>query len=136
MAANGGFRPLIFISHSAREDPEAYASLVAVRDYLGQQGFHVLIDETSIEGNDEWRNCINTWLALCHGAVILLSKKALRSDWVKKEAAILSGRPWRSQPNEFKLLSVLFGTTAEEVKGTTGFNILELTDYQALMNLR
>lgn len=135
MAATGGFRPLIFISHSARKDRKAYDNLTIVRDHLIGAGFDVLIDETRIDGNEDWRNCINTWLAHCHGAIILLTKKALNSAWVQKEAAILSWRRSRSQPSEFKLLPVLLDTTAEEVKGTTGFSVLELTDYQALMNL-
>jgi len=136
MAKAGAFRPLIFISHSARKDREAYATLTAVKRYLETNGFDVLIDETRIDGGEEWRNCINTWLAHCHGAVILLTEKALNSAWVQKEAAILSWRKSRSTAQEFKLLPVLLGISAEDVKNSRKFGVLELVDYQDLMNLK
>jgi TIR domain len=90
--ANGAFRPLIFISHSARNDVETYKSLKIIKKYLDGKGFEVLIDETGIEGADPWNECINTWLAYCQGAIILLTPKALNSAWVQKEVAILSWR--------------------------------------------
>jgi len=136
MATNGASRPLIFISHSARDDPEAYKNLGIIRDRLKNDRFEVLIDETSIEGGDPWNEHINTWIAYCHGAIILLTQKALKSAWVQKEAAILSWRRSRSRSDEFKLLPVLFGASAEDVKSSAKFGVLELADYQALMKLR
>ena len=135
MPQDGGSRPLIFISHSARKDREAYDNLTIIRDHLIEAGFDVLIDETRINGNEDWRNCINTWLAHCHGAVILLTQKALNSPWVQKESAILSWRRSRSQASEFKLLSVLLGISDEDVNAKPAFGVLELSTYQGERNL-
>jgi TIR domain len=136
MAKASAFHPLIFISHSARRDREAYTNLTVVKKYLEKNGFDVLIDETRIDGGEEWRSCINTWLAHCQGAIILLTEKALNSAWVQKEAAILSWRKSRSTAQEFKLLPVLLGISAEDVKNSRKFGVLELVDYQDLMNLK
>jgi hypothetical protein len=136
MATQGAFRPLIFISHSARNDADAYANLTVLKNHLTKNGFDVLIDETRITGGEDWRECINTWIAYCHGAIILLTEKALGSAWVQKEAAILSYRRSRTPGNEFKLLPVLIGTSAADVQNSQKFGVLELVDYQDLMNLK
>jgi TIR domain len=136
MATQGAFRPLIFISHSARNDADAYANLTIIKNHLVENGFDVLIDETRITGGEDWRECINTWLAYCHGAIILLTEKALKSDWVQREATIAAFRRSRTPGSEFKLLPVLLGISANDMTNSQKFGVIELADYQALMNLK
>ena len=120
MAATGGFRPLIFISHSARKDRKAYDNLTIVRDHLIGAGFDVLIDETRIDGNEDWRNCINTWLAHCHGGQRLL--------------AVGSGRhavvvPFQDVAQLFRLGEAVF----DDQYFVAGYDAFSLTAFHGLL---
>ena len=128
------FRPIIFISHSARNDPAAHTTLTKLQQYLHKNGFDVLLDETRLQGGDDWRNHLHTWMGHCHGAILLLNKKALDSKWVLKEATILS---WRRSLSggSFPLLPVLVGISATDLAESVSFNPLALTEIQALKNL-
>jgi hypothetical protein len=114
-------KPLIFISHSANRDPAATKTLAAIAKRLKDDGFEVLLDKDRLKGGDEWRRCLHTWLAHCHGGVVLLNKKALESPWVQKEVAILL---WRaalrraSQGHPFPIVPVLVDVTPEKVRAT------------------
>ena len=107
----------LFISHSSK----TLKNLALLRDIcalLGTSGagFHVLVDQGGeIPAGADWELRLNEWMAECHAAVILFSKAALHdSDWVKKEAAILS---WRREIEEgFTLIPVLLdGLSAEDL---------------------
>ena len=128
------FRPIIFVSHSARNDAAAYPTLKAIEAHLKKNGFDVLLDETRIQGGEEWRNCLHTWMGHCHGAVLLLTPKALLSPWVLKEATILS---WRQSLSggTFPLLPVFLGMSAHDLAKSGQFDPLALTEIQALKNL-
>jgi len=108
----------LFISHSSRLDDvagahdtdENWVLLRAICDTIKAQNFDVeieiLVDQFIGSGKD-WEKHLNLWLAECHAAIILYSKRALqRSDWVKKEATILYWR-WQVE-NDFPLLPVFF----------------------------
>jgi hypothetical protein len=108
----------LFISHSSRLDDdngaldsdENWALLKGVCDEIRSREFgvevEVLVDQFIGSGND-WEKYLNLWLAECHAAIILYSKRALtRSDWVQKEATILNWR-WQVEP-DFPLLPVFF----------------------------
>lgn len=102
----------IFISHSAKDfmaeapapgDDEAearfrrleYARWVrsAVVDRLRASGkFDVWLDVSCLEPGDAWRALLSRWLGSCDGAVILLNEEAAASQWVRKEATILTWR--------------------------------------------
>ena len=99
-------KPAIFISHSAKE-PASLALLDALEGALTALGFEVLLDRTRLQAGQLWRQEIHTWMSRCHGAVILFSKNAYDdSDWVLKEATILS---WRlALDPQFTLVPVLF----------------------------
>ena len=88
-------RPAIFISHSAHE-PEAAQALDALHALLEAQGFTVLLDRRRLAGGDAWETEIRHWLDVCHGAVILLSPRALTSNWVHTETSILLQRAQRA----------------------------------------
>ena len=113
----------LFVSHSSKT-PQNLALLKAACALLGPAGagFHVLVDQGGeIPAGADWELKLNEWMAECHAAVILFSKAALHdSDWVKKEAAILS---WRREIEEgFTLIPVLLdGLTPEDLaKGLFG----------------
>jgi hypothetical protein len=108
----------LFISHSSRLDDdngaqdsdENWALLKGLCDEIRSREFgvevEVLVDQSIGSGND-WEKYLNLWLAECHAAIILYSKRALtRSDWVQKEATILNWR-WQVEPS-FPLLPIFF----------------------------
>ena len=100
----------IFISHSCKDlqpkdgdDPKSkrltFAGLVRgkIVDSLGDPtpaglGYKVLLDKARLEPADNWRAKLHGWLGSCHGAVILLSEDSIASEWVRKEATILTWR--------------------------------------------
>jgi hypothetical protein len=101
----------IFISHSAKDakaddprpdDPHeaaAYDRRAHQRAVRGaivsalEEALHeVLLDVISLRGGDLWRATIHRWLGSCDGAVLLLDSESVTSDWLWKEAAILTWR--------------------------------------------
>jgi hypothetical protein len=85
-------KPIIFLSHSSNNDPEVAALVDALLAALEGDGFEVRLDRQRLTGGEDWRDELHRWLAYCHGGIVVLSKKALVSDWVLKEASILSWR--------------------------------------------
>jgi hypothetical protein len=68
-------------------------------------------------------------MAECDAAVILFTPDALRSDWVRKEAAILCWRK-RLQP-DFKLLGLLFDhVEPKDIDKDSLYRVLRVTDLQ------
>ena len=116
----------LFVSHSSRLDDveHKYTSndrnwklladtCEAIKKHYGNR-VEVLVDKDGLLPGDKWNDCLNIWLAECHAAIILLSKRALeKSAWVAKEATILS---WRAELDEsFILIPVLLaGETKPE----------------------
>lgn len=116
----------LFVSHSSRLDD-------VDQDQLDQDHNWILLSETceklkqcysnrieilvdqDVQGlypSCDWEQRLNEWLAECHAAVILFSKRAHEtSNWVKKEATILSWR--REVENNFPLIPVLLQGQAE-----------------------
>jgi TIR domain len=123
----------IFISHSSKS---AFASKVRDRvfDALTAKGFEVLLDKERLEPGDRWRAKLHLWLATCDAAVILFSRDAVGtkekpgSDWVQKEATILT---WRQALNR-KLLIVpaLLGDVTREETRLHGLRPLEIGELQ------
>ncbi len=103
-------KPEIFISYTGRESlgqnaaGELYSALEAA-------GFTALQDKKRLVHGDAWHDGLDTMLNQCHGAVILLSPEVANSDWVRREATILSHRK-RVCP-DFVLLPVLIGGCSE-----------------------
>jgi len=111
----------LFISHSSRldesegiNDPEKNKNLELLLDVIKDikqeygDAIEVLVDKDQhgFPVGHDWEKRLNEWLAECHAAVILFSKRALdNSNWVKKEATILS---WRRELDiDFILIPVL-----------------------------
>ncbi len=74
--------PKIFISHAMGEDSNLAHRLA---DDLRQQGYEIWIAPNSILPDEEWVPAINRGLECSRIFVIILSRKALESKWVRLE---------------------------------------------------
>jgi TIR domain len=83
----------VFISHSAGNDPdtEALELLVALTAAL-RKDFAVRVDMEDLHLGVNWRSTINDWVRHCDAAVVLISKKALKSPYVAHEVTLLMAR--------------------------------------------
>lgn len=81
----------IFISHSAKDAP-ARQYLDAIRAALRNAPFDVWLDESRLKGGDDWGFVIANAMAWCHGAVVLITKQSLDSEYVKFEISNLFAR--------------------------------------------
>ena len=102
-------RPIIFVSYSARKNPAGQTPdkdrAEALVEDLRQDGFEPWWDQDGLELNDDWNDRISEALSTCHGAVVLLSPVAIKSDFVRHEAGYLSIR--RRTEIDFPLCSFL-----------------------------
>ncbi|SKA75874.1 TIR domain-containing protein [Thiothrix eikelboomii] len=111
-------RPKVFISHSSKT-PEGITFLEQVYTALdrhgGGQSFDVFLDREEIHTGEEWHKKILQNLCTCDAVVILLSKAALNSHWVRQEAAFSAMR--RYGDLALKLVVVtLDDVTAQEIQ--------------------
>jgi hypothetical protein len=122
--------PTIFISHSAKESA-AKAVLEALRAGLEEAGFAVWLDSERLERSPGvvWRQEIAKALALCRGAVVLVSPSALTSEWVRKETAILVHR--HDIARSFGVVPVLTAGVKPEDLKTAAWEPLALAELQA-----
>ncbi|MFL6255071.1 MAG: toll/interleukin-1 receptor domain-containing protein [Pyrinomonadaceae bacterium] len=120
-------KPLIFISHSAKDET---ARKVLFRLYRRlSRKFEVLLDKERLRGSDFWRRELHTWMRLCHGAVVILSKDAVEnSPWVKREATILGFR--READENFVLIPILLPPVTHEDLTMGDFAPLALNEIQ------
>ncbi len=108
----------LFVSHSSRLDDVAHKytrddhnwrlledTCRAIRQKYGGR-VEVLVDKDGLVPGEDWNHRLNLWLAECHVAIVLFSRRAIeKSDWVAKEAAILS---WRAElDKDFTLIPVM-----------------------------
>ncbi|MFC4071800.1 toll/interleukin-1 receptor domain-containing protein [Actinoplanes subglobosus] len=117
----------IFISHSTRtkDDRVVLSRLTAG---LRAKGYDVFIDR-EIHAGEPWRWRLYHELALCAGAVVLLTEDTLRnSKWVRRELDILL---WRAAFDpELVIVPVILDRTGTQAIRQAGFN--ELTETQFL----
>lgn len=121
----------LFVSHSSKT-PANLDLLQRVCSGLAHKDFEVLVDRSGqLYAGIDWELRLNEWMAECHAAVILFSTAALRdSDWVKKEAAILSWR--RELQKDFTLIPVLLeGVTPEDLEQNL-FGVLRILKDQCV----
>jgi hypothetical protein len=98
-------KPKIFISHSAKT--EGGRRVLGELTQALNAGYDVLLDRTRLSeaAGKRWREALNTWMELCHGAIVILDETALKSEWVKQELAILT---WRKDRDPgFVLLPII-----------------------------
>jgi hypothetical protein len=105
-------KPGVFISHKV-DDPATVAFLADLRPALAALNCEVWIDQDLSAGQD-WRQGLSNWMARCSCSVLLISREALKSDWIFEEASVLS---WRQKQDEnFMLFPVeLEGLTEGEI---------------------
>src|ERR1043165_1633099 len=118
--------PRIFISHSSQDDPVLLRQL---HDALEGAGYRVLMDKARLEPGAGWRNEIYLWIQRAHGAVILLSEAASRSDWVYFEITALAQRKWLE--GDFRLVPVLIPPVTNTLLGEKRFEPFDLARLQA-----
>jgi len=140
----------LFISHSSRlDDPEISNDpdqnpnlkllLDVIYDIKNEYGdaIEILVDkdEKGLPAGHDWEKRLNEWLAECHAAVILLSKRAIEnSNWVKKEAAILSWR--RELDKNFLLIPILLqGQTTPDDLEKDLFGTLRISKDQCIRDV-
>ncbi|MFC7303000.1 toll/interleukin-1 receptor domain-containing protein [Streptomyces monticola] len=99
--------PQVFISHSVKDDALAEEVRQAVLDELTAKKYDVKVDYRDIVPGRDWNPELNQWLLECDAAVILLNAHALRSDWVRREVAILTFRRFHNP--RLQLFPVLLG---------------------------
>jgi hypothetical protein len=95
----------VFISHSSK-DFFSKSVCDAVVKQLRTKNYQVIIDKDAIKPGDEWRKVLYREMASCHTAVLLLSREALTSEWVKTEIHILQALRSNTQ---IRLIPVLIG---------------------------
>jgi len=128
----------LFISHSSRlddiehphdDDQRNWELLQETRTAIKNRYGHrveVLVDKYNLTPGEDWDRELNLWMAECHMAIILFSKRAIeKSNWVAKEASILSWR--RSLSSEFKLIPALLdGEVTPEDLQKDFFGVLKI----------
>ena len=106
-------KPRVFLSYARRSDATAHL-LTELEPMLTQAGARVLRD-VRIELGTDWEAEIGSWIAHSHVALVLVSREAFLSPWVKTEVEELVRRR-RVQGDAFTLIPVLMeGLTWEDV---------------------
>jgi hypothetical protein len=124
-------KPRVFVSHSTPlEDPARKGFLDAVCQALDAQGYHVLVDYKELKPGDWWYQRLNTWLADCDAAVVLLSRRAVSDHpwWVRHESSVLTWRK-RLQPS-FLLVPALLDDVTQADLATSELAPLKLPEFQ------
>ncbi len=87
----GGRSVRLFVSH-ATEDWGSTTESVHEALEASDRDFDVLLDRDRLVKGRDWAPYLHEWMARCDAGLILLTGNALESDWVLKEATILSWR--------------------------------------------
>jgi hypothetical protein len=113
----------IFVSHSSKDvalTTDVCQALASPNpggaEYKAAVGLDVLADYARLQDGAPWPKQLHEWLAKSHAGLILLTKDALASDWVLKEATILTWR--QSLDDSFKVFIAYDKTvvTADSLK--------------------
>ncbi|CAO5171720.1 hypothetical protein FAIPA1_310051 [Frankia sp. AiPs1] len=122
---------VVFISHSCR-DGELGADLHAlnVRNALRRMINRELkatawIDKDVLEPGDRWHQELDSAMASCDAAVVLLNQNALGSGFLHYETAVLFNRA--STDRNFRLISVLLKPLeVKDIRGARAFGVASL----------
>src|SRR4051812_16550940 len=119
----------IFISHSAKES-YAQEALDLLESVLATNGFEVLLDRKRLQPGSAWRPELHGWMRRCHGAVVLFSEAALKSDWVLQAATILNFR--RYGDDRVLLVPVFLPPVEQRHLQQNSFHAVALDEVQAI----
>jgi hypothetical protein len=126
-------KPRVFISHSTRDDPDTRPLLDDLRTAL-QDDFAVLIDKDDLKAGDPWRQTLNTWIGGCDVAIVLLTPKALLSEYVAYEVTILTYREKSLPAQKCTLIPVFLGSVNDKaVREARGFGAAQIAEWQAIV---
>ena len=122
----------LFISHSSldRADTDAVCTSLAAVQVEGEPAFEVLVDQRELEAGSPWPDQLHEWLGRCHAGLILLTRNAVDSHWVLKEATILAWRALREPGFRVFIVQAPDVTAADLAKAK--FAPLELRRIQQL----
>src|SRR5687767_13081718 len=101
-------KPRVFVSHSTAPEPtnederQADATLRSLAAALESAGYLVQLDRQGLKGGMAWRSVINGWIQTCEAAVLVISDRAMTSDFVAYEASVLGYR--RQVDAQFRLI--------------------------------
>ena len=127
-----GEKPRVFISHSATGDAATLATLHQLRTRLDGD-FSVLVDQ-DLQPGTSWRHTLNTWIGACDAAVLLLTEKALLSDFVAYEVGILTYRENHAGDKKCKVIPVFLPPVDyKAVQAAKGFGPAQLNETQAVI---
>lgn len=115
----------VFVSY--KRDHAATAAVFAPLKAALEGAGHLVLYDTDIGPGEGWRARLNQWLLDCEAAVVLLSKAAIASPWVRHEISVLVARRM-VDPKRFWLLPVLVDATVEDL----GCHALIATDLREI----
>ncbi len=87
----------VFISHSNQGDL-ARKPVQALSAALEARGFAAEYDKMFLRAGDDWYARVNTAMARCDAAIMLVDREAIASEYVRYEAAVLGNR-WHVEQN-------------------------------------
>lgn len=121
-------RPLVFVSHSGRTAAhrKQVESLAAA---LEKQNLEPWIDRERIKTGDRWNDAISAALRRCHGAVVLFTPEALRSEYVRYEVSYLAVRA-RTEAPAFRLHALLANKLKPESVAQGFYGAIRLDEFQ------
>lgn len=117
----------VFVSHSAKNEADGRV-LKRIVAKLKAENFEPWVDYERLKTGNPWHAGITQALQDCDAAVILFSKAALASDFVKYEVSVLDHRK-RSQPS-FGLFPVIIDRTALERFDKDFYGAIRIKDFQ------
>src|SRR4051812_44386384 len=78
----------VFVSYSRADKPR----VEGLADLLRGLGLSVFLDQRSIVAGERWRDSLDRALSSCDALVVVWSRQAARSEWVRKEYETAASR--------------------------------------------
>jgi hypothetical protein len=126
----------LFVSHSSKDRVltqsvcDAIGAAAPSRTVEPVVDYDVLVDYDRLVAGRVWPRQLHEWMACCHSGLLLLTANAIESDWVLKEATILS---WRCSLDEtFRLFIARSPDVTDAQLDKHGYSPLRLDDVQWL----
>lgn len=87
------------------------------------------LDHLDLRSGERWRQTLGWWLSTCRTAVVLLSKEALESAWVRYELNVLAHREQTGR--NVRLVLVHLGVSRRDVEQMPELGPCQLADIQS-----
>jgi len=100
MGAGPNDAPMIFVSHSTRDDDaESHAALALIQRELTATGYMPIIDHNELRVSEPFDERLRDIVMRSHGMIVVVSHSALCSDWVRREVDMVMGRRITAEPS-------------------------------------